>query len=151
MPKVVISDTSTLIVLSKIDQLNILHNVYNEIITTPEVAKEFGGELPEWVIIQKVKDTKYQQFLSTLVDNGEASAFALAKEFDDVLILLDDLKARKLATRLNLKITGVLGILTKAKSKSTIKSIKPIIDKLIETDFRISQSLIEEVLRINNE
>ena len=97
MPKIVISDASTLILFDKIDELDLLQKVYGTLITTPEVAEEFGENLPNWIRIQTVADKKYQEFLKTQVDAGEASAMALATEFDDVLLLLDDLKARKLA------------------------------------------------------
>lgn len=151
MPKVVISDTSTLIIFRKISNFDLLAKVYGELITTPEIAKEFGENLPKWIIIQSVKDKKYQEFLETQVDLGEASAIALAKELDDVLLLLDDLKARKLASRLNLKYTGALGIITKAKQLLIIEAVKPLIDKLIATNFRISKKIIDEILKINNE
>ena len=151
MPKIVISDTSTLIIFHKINSFDLLEKVYGELITTPEIAKEFGENLPKWIIIQSVNDKKYQEFLETQVDLGEASAIALAKELDDVLLLLDDLKARKLATRLNLKYTGALGIITKAKQLAIIDAVKPLIDKLIATNFRISKKIIDEILKINNE
>jgi predicted nucleic acid-binding protein len=82
---------------------------------------------------------------------GEASAIALAKETEDALLLLDDLKARKLAGKLNLKITGTLGVINKAKQREIISKVKPLIDKLLNTDFRISENIIAEILRINNE
>jgi predicted nucleic acid-binding protein len=151
MTKIVISDTSTLIIFRKINNFDLLAKVYGELITTPEIAKEFGENLPKWIIIQSVKDKKYQEFLETQVDLGEASAIALAKELDDVLLLLDDLKARKLATRLNLKYTGAIGIITKAKQLLIIETVKPLIDKLIATNFRISKKIIDEILKINNE
>ena len=151
MPKVVIFDTSTLIIFRKINNFDLLAKVYGELITTPEIAQEFGENLPKWIIIQAVKDKKYQEFLETQVDLGEASAIALAKELDDVLLLLDDLKARKLASRLNLKYTGALGIITKAKQLLIIEAVKPLINKLIATNFRISKKIIDEILKINNE
>lgn len=151
MPKIVISDTSTLIIFHKIEHLNLLEKVYGELITTPEIAKEFGEELPKWIKIQFVSDRKYQEFLETQVDVGEASAIALAKELDDTLLLLDDLKARKLAIRLNLKITGTLGIIHKAKQMAIIEKVKPLIDLLLKTDFRISDKIIDELLSLNNE
>jgi len=152
MPKIVISDTSTLILFHKIEHLNLLKDVYGELTTTPEIAKEFGEELPKWIKVESVSDKKYQEFLETQVDLGEASAIALAKEFnDDTLLLLDDLKARKLAVRLNLKITGTLGIIHKAKQMGIIGKIKPIINLLLETDFRISNKIVEELLVLNNE
>jgi predicted nucleic acid-binding protein len=104
-----------------------------------------------WIKIQSVSDKKYQNFLETQVDSGEASAIALATEYDDVLLLLDDLKARKLATRLNFKITGTLGIIHKAKQMSIIDKVKPMIDKLLLTDFRVADNIIEEILKLNNE
>lgn len=151
MLKVVISDTSTLILFHKIEQLNLLEKVYGELFTTPEIAMEFREELPKWIKIQSVTDKKYQEFLESQVDKGEARAIALAKEFDDALLLLDDLKARKLAVRLNLKITGTLGIIHKAKQMSVIDKVKPYIDLLLKTDFRISERIIEELLNLNNE
>ncbi len=151
MPKIVISDTSTLILFHKIDEFNLLQKVYLELITTPQIAEEFGEKLPDWIKIQSVSDKKYQNFLETQVDYGEASALALATEFDDVLLLLDDLKARKLATLLNFKITGALGVIQKAKQMAIIDKVKPLIDKLLLTDFRIADNIIEEFLNLNNE
>lgn len=151
MPKVIISDTSTLIVFQKIKQLEILHLVYGELITTPEIEAEFGDKLPSWIQVKSVTDRKYQDFIATQVDIGEASAIALAQEFKEVLLLIDDLKARKLATQLDLKVTGALGILHKAKQLGIIKKIKPFIDEILETNFRISNKIIDELLDLNNE
>jgi predicted nucleic acid-binding protein len=151
MPKTVISDTSALIVFHKIEEFELLQKVYRELFTTPEIAKEFGEPLPDWIKIQSANDKKYQDFLYTQVDYGEASAIALASEFEDVLLLLDDLKARKLATRLHLKITGTLGVIHKAKQMKIIDRVKPLIDKLLLTDFHVAENIVEEILRLNNE
>lgn len=151
MPKIVISDTSTLILFQKIEQLNLLHKLYIELLTTPEIAQEYGDKLPDWIKIESVGDKKYQEFLETQIDSGEASAIALAKEYEDVLLLLDDLKARKLAKKLNLKMTGSLGIIHKAKQEGLIEKVKPLIEKLLTTNFRINENIIQEILRLNNE
>lgn len=151
MPKIVISDTSTLILFHKIDEFHLLKKVYAELITTPEIAKEFGDDLPDWIKIQPVSNKKYQEFLDTQLDSGEASAIALATEYEDVLLLLDDLKARKLATQLKFKITGTLGVIHKAKQMSIVDRVKPLIDKLLRTDFRVADNIIAELLKLNNE
>ena len=151
MLKTVISDTSVLILLSKIKKIEILKDVYSTILTTPEIASEFGEKMPEWIIIKEVKDTKYQTFLETQVDLGEASALALAKELENSLIIIDDLKARKLARKLNIKFTGTLGVIHKAKQVGKIDKVKPILEKLLLTDFRISNRIIKELLILNNE
>ena len=60
MPKIVISDTSCLIVLDKINELNILKEIYSEVITTPEVKSEFRNSLPDWIKILSPKNTNLQ-------------------------------------------------------------------------------------------
>ena len=151
MPEIIISDTSCLIILHKIGELDLLHKVYGSVTTTPEVAKEFVDELPVWIKIESVADLKYQEFLTTQIDLGEASAIALATEKADPLLLLDDLKARRLAIKLNMKVTGTLGVISKAKQMGIIERIKPIIEKLRVTNFRISETVITELLTIHNE
>lgn len=151
MPKVIISDTSVLILFQKINRLDLLQGIYKEILTTPEVAEEYRDELPVWIIVQAVTDRKYQELLEIQVDKGEASAIALSKEFSHVLLLLDDLKARKLASKLGLKFTGALGIIHRAKQEGLIDRIKPLLDEIVNTDFRISEKVINELLLINGE
>jgi predicted nucleic acid-binding protein len=151
MHEIVITDTSTLILFHKIGELSLLKEVYGQIYTTREVADEFGEKLPEWIIISQVKELKYKDLLKTQIDIGEASVIALAAEYDKKLILLDDLKARKLAKQLNLKISGALGVIHKAKALDIINKVKPLINKLLKTDFRISQEIVDEILRLNNE
>lgn len=51
MHKIVISDTSTLIIFHKIKKLDVLRKVYGTVITTPEIADEFGEKLPKWIKI----------------------------------------------------------------------------------------------------
>lgn len=151
MPRIIISDTSCLILFHKIGELDILRKVYGTVTTTPEVAKEFMYKLPDWIRIEDVKDKKYQEFLETQIDWGEASAIALAKEMESPLVLIDDLKARKLAVKLNLKITGTLGVIHKAKQIGVLENVKPMIEKLQATNFRISENILIELLKKNNE
>jgi len=52
MPSIVISDTSCLILFHKIGQLGLLQKIYDNIITTPEVAEEYSEKLPAWIKIE---------------------------------------------------------------------------------------------------
>lgn len=148
MRKVIISDTSCLIILSNIGELALLRNVYGYVITTLDIAIEFGETLPEWIEIGKVADLSKQQLLETQIDKGESSAIALAMEMPNSTIILDDYKARKIASHLKLTYTGTIGVIIKAKKLGIISSIKPILQKIKETNFRLSteielQALIE--------
>lgn len=56
MHKVIISDTSCFIILSKIGELDILNKVYGRIYTTIDIAAEFGEPLPSWIEVVSVSD-----------------------------------------------------------------------------------------------
>ena len=144
MHEVVIADTSCLIILSNINELDHLQKLYGKVTTTHEIAKEFGEILPDWFIIKSPTDPQKQQLLELQVDKVEASAIALAMETPQSLIILDDLKARVVAKQLGILITGTIGIIVKAKLNGTIASIKPLIKKIRQTNFRLSQ-VVEEI------
>ena len=146
MPEI-ISNTSCLIVLDNIGMLNILRELYGEIFITQQVKEEFGKQIPEWIKINEVSDKKYLEVIKNFVDLGEASTIALAVESNDNIVILDDMKARKLAHSLNQKITGTVGVIIKARKKNVISSIEKILKKLNEAGFRISENLEKEALK----
>lgn len=151
MPKIIIADTSCFILLSNIGELELLHKVYGEITTTLDIAIEYGEVLPDWVTIAKVVDTNMQHFLEQQIDRGESSAISLALETTHTTIILDDSKARRVAKQLNLNVTGTIGVIVKAKLKGIIPSIKPILEKIKETNFRLTPAIEKEALKEANE
>jgi predicted nucleic acid-binding protein len=151
MHKTIISDTSCFIILSKIGELDLLHKLYGQIITTSDIAEEFGETLPNWVVIEKVSDKYRQRILEMQIDKGESSAIALALEVPNCTLILDDFKARKIAQNLGLSFTGTIGIIIKAKLNGTIPSIKPYLEKIKETNFRISAEIELQALKVAGE
>jgi len=141
MPKTIISDTSCLILLEKIGELDILNKLFGTIITTAEVAEEFGQPLPSWFELRQPTDKNYQFIIEASVDKGEASAIALAIELDDCLLIIDDLKGRKFAHQLGLTIIGTIGVIVDAKLSGIIPSVKSILAKIKATNFRITEQL----------
>lgn len=85
------------------------------------------------------------------VDKGEASAIGLALEIDNALLILDDQKARKLAERLSLNYTGTLGILLKAKGLGILSDIRPLLQKIQQTNFRFSDKVLNDILQAADE
>lgn len=151
MHKTIISDTSCLIILTNIGELELLRLVYGKVTTTSEIAEEYGEELPEWVDIVSVKDKSRQRILELQLDKGESSAIALALESEDSTIILDDIKARRIADKLGLIFTGTIGFVIKAKLSGIIPSIRPILEKIKQTNFRLSQEIELQALRLANE
>ena len=47
---------------------------------------------------------------------------------------------------MGISVTGSLGVLIAVKNKGHLKAVKPIIEKIQKTNFRISKELIERVL-----
>jgi predicted nucleic acid-binding protein len=141
MLRTIISDTSCLIVLTNIGELELLYRTYGKITTTAEIAEEYGQPLPDWIEIKAASDKNLQYVLELQIDKGEASAIALAIEIQECTIILDDYAARKVAEKLGIAITGTLGVIIKAKLRGIIDSIKPYLDKIKQTDFRLTPEL----------
>lgn len=151
MPKIIVSDTSCLILLDKIKQLDLLHILFNKVTITQIVSEEFGKELPDYIQIENPKNITYQKILESFIDTGEASSLALALEKKDCLLIIDDNKGRREAKQLGLAFTGTLGILIIAKQKGLIKSLAKIIKQIQNTDFRLSEKVIKDAMKRCNE
>ncbi|MEX6687987.1 DUF3368 domain-containing protein [Danxiaibacter flavus] len=127
--------------------MEILHHVYGGIITTPDVAKEYGENLPDWIEIRCVNDKSKQQLLEMHIDRGESSAIALALEMPGSTLIIDDYKARQIAAKLGIAFTGTIGVIIKAKLLGFIPSIKPILQEIKKTNFRLSLDLELQALK----
>ena len=61
-------------------------------------------------------------------------------------------KGRMIASRLGLRVTGLLGLLIEAKQRGLIAEVKPLMDSLIvKAGFWISQALYDRVLTVAGE
>jgi len=145
MQTLIISDTACLILFDKIGKLTLLKELFQTVTITSKIAEEFKKETPNWIIIQDPKNISNINAFSEIIDPGEASAIALSREIKDCLLILDDLKARRLADELKLKYTGSIGILILAKRKGLIVDIDEVISKIQTTNFRISNAIINKL------
>lgn len=163
----VIINATPLIHLGKLGKLNLLTQLYSNIITTREVKNEvLTKNYPEysvlkmafdnWIMIQDANDKTVMDnlILSQQIDFGEASVIALALEQEnDVILLLDDLIARSVAKSLGIKISGTLGIILEALYSKILSAdeIKLLFDDLVtETPFRISVKLYQSITQLIN-
>lgn len=147
MPKsstIIIADTSCLIILKKVNELNLLQRLFQQITVTPTITQEYQEKLPEWITIQSPNEQSYRA-IAEIIDEGEASAIALALEIDDCRLILDDIRARKYAKQLDLSVIGTLGIIAQAQKAGIIPSALTVIDKIQTTNFRLSERVIEQV------
>ena len=144
--KIIISDTSCIILLHKINEIELLHKFNKTVCITSVIKAEFNYPIPPWIEIKDPTDKQYSKILALELDEGETSAIALSLEIDDSILLIDDLKGRRIAEKLKLRYSGTFGLILRAKQEGIIGEIKPIIEKIKKTNFRFSEILLKSVL-----
>lgn len=157
---IVISDTSPITNLLQVNQLHLLEKLFGKVVITMQVYSELSeltcqkAEIDKlnWLSVSEPHNAQLIHDLEKHLDIGEASSIALALEIHADFLLIDERKGREEAEKRGLKITGVIGVLLRAKNEKHILEIKPILDKLQqEAGFRIHPSLYQRVLEISGE
>jgi len=152
----IVSNTSPLIVLKRAGAIKFLAEIFQEIRVPPAVWAELKVKEEEFfrgvreLRVEEVGDSLLVEALTLTVDLGEAEAITLALETDAPL-LIDDLKGRRVARRMGVKIIGSLGVLALAKNRGLIDSVKPYIERLVAEGYYLSKRLIEEFLKAMGE
>ncbi len=113
MKEAIVTDSTCLIGLERINLLTILPQLFEPVIIPSAVAKEFGGSF-EWLVVEVPTNVPLVTSLRLQIHLGEAQTIALAHERAS-RVLLDDRQARSAARRLGLSIVGTVGILVLAK------------------------------------
>lgn len=153
----IVSNSSPVIALAKIEKLDLIRYdvvipkaVFDEI-TKPK--KEYVKELYKWGNnkVIEVKNKKAVEYLKLIIDRGEAETIVLAEELNANAVLIDDLKARKIAKLRGLNVIGTIGILLDAKEKGVVDELKPLLDMLLEKKIRVSKELYYRALEIADE
>ena len=145
-----VSNSTCLIGLERIQRLDLLPQVFSPILIPPAVESEVGISAL-WLIVQTPQNTSTLTVLNTQLDPGESEAIALALESNDPFLILDDLKARRLANQLGLKVIGTVGMLLRGKQQGVLTEIKPVLTALLAADFRISTALVQRALQLAGE
>jgi len=155
----VVSDASPLLSLAMIGHLELLKHRYQQVLIPDVVSQELTGndaELPgaaevqplEWIIAHPVQNAMVVRAWQGEGEHGEAAAMALAVERQADVVLIDERRARAVATRLGLNVVGVLGGLVEAKPKALSPQLTPILDALItRAGFWVSAQWYERVLQ----
>jgi predicted nucleic acid-binding protein len=81
---------------------------------------------------------------------GEAEAIALAAQ-RKCRVILDDHRARSVATRIGVEMIGTVGILLQAKRAGLVSEVGPLLDSLNQVGFRVDTRLRQKALELANE
>jgi uncharacterized protein len=159
---IVVSDTSPIRALNHLGRLELLHDLFGEVIVPTAVVEELslpGVKFPSisfrdfsFIRIESVKNRELVNRLMATLDRGESEALALAVELHASAVLIDESLGREKAKQMGLIPFGVLGILLQAKKEGLVGLVEPLLDKLeIEINFFMSADLRAQVLRMAGE
>ena len=161
----IVSDSSVIISLWRIERIQLLPTLFGEILIPPAVVAEIGVhgkagsdifQQLEWLKPLSVRDLNLPKLVQSLagfrnLDAGETEAIALALAIQADAILIDEHRGRNVAERAGLRVTGVLGILLLAKNQGLLMEIRPVLDDLIAVGFRLDASLYQRMITLAGE
>jgi len=158
---IVVSDTTPIISLIKIRQLDLLEKlfenvkipvgVYEELTSNPIYQEEVEQiRQSSFIEIVSVKDRKSVTIFrkATGLDKGESEAIVLSEEIHADSLLMDERKGRQVARQMGITITGTLGILLSAYEEKllTAETVVECLDTMKNSGRRISDSLYDELI-----
>lgn len=155
----VIVNSTPLIVLSNINKLELLKQLYGQIFIPQAVYNEVTAKSDsaclqindnlDWINICEIKNVEEKKMYQAKLHSGEVEVMILAQE-TPVADLVNN-AAKKTAKYLGLTITGTLGILLKAKQEGLVNNVSSCIDELLKIGFYISDEIIAMVKEISKE
>lgn len=153
---IVVSDTSPICYLLLIGEIELLPQLYGQVLIprivqqelsdtrSPVSVQNWSNRPPEWLVVQTV-DAPSNSDLDAL-DPGERAAIVLAEQQGANLVIIDDSLGRQVAQSRGLRVTGLLGVLDEAARQNLVDFPKAI-SRLQETTFRASSQLIQSLLQ----
>jgi predicted nucleic acid-binding protein len=140
---IVVADTSPISYLAQLELTGLLARLYGRVLIpdevhrellsplAPELTRNFALHLPDWMDVVPVKPNEYDNL--TELDAGECAAIQLCLETNADLLLVDELKARSIASKVfGLKVAGTLAVLIQSHNAGWIDA-KTSYKRLCET------------------
>jgi len=155
----IVADSSALVALAVCDGLIFLDRLFDAVKVPQAVFDEVSVEgkpaadILRAYLADKITTIDITDFVISVpgLGLGELEAMALYKRLHADYLLIDDRRARKVARLNHIKITGSQGILLLAKHERPIDRVTPFIARLRASDIRISEDLIQKMLRLAEE
>ncbi len=154
-------NSSPIILLSKIGQVALLHELSDELVIPAGVAQEIQqgtendaarrwlkNEGQKWV---RETDVILPIISAWLLGVGESQVLSYAKRHTDYVAILDDRAARNCAATLKIPVRGTLGVLLLAKKMGKLTKVKPLLTQLQDVGLRVSSKLINETIKLAGE
>ncbi|MFO0890011.1 MAG: hypothetical protein U0790_12840 [Isosphaeraceae bacterium] len=156
---IVVADSSPIVVLASIGQIEVLPRLFGQVLIPPEVAAEpaapgrtepvraFIATPPGWLEIR-------QSSVATTpipgLHAGETAAIALARQHSADLLLIDERLGRQAAAERQLRVAGTIGILEMAAERGLVE-LGQAFNEVRKTDFWVIPRFLDERLALFRE
>ncbi|MEA3208061.1 MAG: uncharacterized protein QOE70_1118 [Chthoniobacter sp.] len=157
---IVVADTSIVLNLCCVQQIDLLRTLFRRVIVPAEVATEFTRlasrdrrfadlSMPDWIEVRTAPQAIPPEVASAGLNPGESAAIVLClREAADAL-LIDEALGREVAAGLGIRIIGILGVLLEAKRHGHLSSVRAVLDRLeSEAGFWVAATLRARVLSL---
>ncbi|MEE9338565.1 MAG: DUF3368 domain-containing protein [Methylococcaceae bacterium] len=154
-----VSNTTPIISLSSIGKIEILKDLFQEIIIPQAVYDEikvkqgYGYNEVDlsFITVQTIQNTEREKLLLEQLDAGEAQAIVLSKEINADNTVIDENTGYIIAKESGLNVIRTLSILLKAKEVEIITEVKPLLDEMISKGRWYSNYVYYSFLKKANE
>ncbi len=155
----IVSNTTPIISLSSVGKIEILKELFQEIIIPQAVYEEIKAKKTygynevdlSFITVQTIQNIEYQTPLLSQLDIGEAQSIVLSKEINADNTIIDENTGYIFAKESGLNVIRTLSILLKAKEINVITDVKPLLDEMISKGRWYSNHVYYSFLRKANE
>lgn len=158
---IVVSDTTPLISLLKIDRIGLLEKLFGQVLIPQAVFDELTVDerfkleadlirQKQFIKVKAVKNPEFANILkrATGLDQGESEAIILTDEQNADVLLMDEAKGRAVSFQMGIRIMGTIGILMAAyeENELTADEVRACVDGLQRAGRHISQKHYQMLL-----
>jgi predicted nucleic acid-binding protein len=148
---IVVADSSPVIVLMNIQQIDLLRDLFGKVAIPQQVVdelsspkrlqavREFIASPPSWFEIHLPKQLES----ITGLQLGEIAAISLAKEINAERLIIDEKDGRRIATERGIRVIGTIGVLELAAEQNLIE-LEATFEKVKATDFWLPEGFLDE-------
>ena len=156
---IVVSDTTPLISLLKIDRIDLLERLFGQVLIPQAVFDELTADerfqleadqirRRRFIIIKAVQNPESASILkrATGLDQGESEAIVLTDELKADLLLMDEAKGRTVSFQMGFKIMGTIGVLMAEENELTAEEVRACVRGLQRAGRHIGQKHYQMLL-----
>lgn len=156
MPDAFVVDASPLILLARVDRLDLLSASAASVVVPRSVIVELeaGGSRDHAAAsvracgaIRVIDDDELPDAISSWdLGAGESQVLRYALSHPEAEAIIDDRAARRCAAALQIAVVGTLGLVLRAKLRGHIAAARPVVSELCKSGLRLAPGMMDSAL-----